>query len=249
MNGNDYFIGKEEKVITRKGNPKLLIIGVVLIIVAIGLFCILRELGDKLTGQTAVNCMYASLSVPPFPVLIGVVMCAISREEFEMKRTFLSDAEYDSLVDSLISKSASDPKEYLGLDESEVMEIEPIEFSGYLFHNADGYKQGKDGLFRSNLFEKATIFFTRNEVHMYKATANSISGKVNETTEVLFYNDIVSVSTDNEIEKLGSNSIEYLTFVLSSKGGNQFKVALLGTDNRQRSINAMRALIKEKKTQ
>lgn len=60
---------------------------------------------------------------------------------------------------------------------------------------------------------------------------------------------MVSVSTKNEIEKIGNNTVEYISFNLSSKDGDNISVALFGDDNCQRSINAMRAMIKEKKTQ
>lgn len=244
MNGLDYFDGKNEVVRVKETNTKLLLIGVGSIIVGFvlsGIFSAIARSArnSSFTGIGAALCLIG--------IIAGTVLIVISAGKSENQRRTLSDDSYDSLVKNLIDKRASNAKEYLGLDESEIMEIEPIELSGYIFSGAQRYKMGNDRLYRSNLFEKAIIFFTRNEVHMYKATVDSITGKTTENTEVLFYEDIVSVSTENENERFGNVSIDYLSFVLTSKGGKPFKVALLGTDNRQRSINAMRALIKEKK--
>ena len=244
MSGNDYFIGTTERVAVRKFSIVKALIGIGLIALP---FIIMKLLSLYSGSLSALSIASSIAPSSPVFIIVGVVLIIFSKPKYENKTTCITDRQYDSFVESEIDKLASNPKEYLGLDDSEVMEIEPIEFGGYKFLGADKYKKGKDGLYRSNLYEKATIYFTANEVHMYKAFFNSISGVVNETTEVLFYSDIVSVSTDNETEKIGDVSINYLRFVLTSTGGKQFSVALLGNDNRQRSINAMRALIKEKK--
>ncbi len=244
MSGNDYFIGTTERVAVRKGSIVKALIGIGIIALPFIIMALFPLYSGSLTGLSIASSL--AVSSPVF-MIVGVVLIIFSKPKYENKTTCITDRQYDSFVESEIDKLASNPKEYLGLDDSEVMEIDPIEFGGYKFSDAVKKKKGGDGLFRSNLYEKATIFFTRNEVHMYKAVYNSISKAINETTEVLFYSDIVSVSTDNESKSLGDESVDYLTFVLTSTGGKQFSVALLGNDNRQRSINAMRALIKEKK--
>ena len=150
----------------------------------------------------------------------------------------------------MLTKYGVNPREYVGLDSSEVEEIDPISFEGYKYISAEKIrKDPTDGLWRSNLYEKVTIFFTSNEVHIYKIFLNTITSKTTETTDVLFYDDIVSVSTKNETEKAGNDSIDYISFNLVSKGGNNMSVAINGNEDSQRSINAMRAMIKEKKTQ
>lgn len=166
------------------------------------------------------------------------------------KVEYLPGSEYDAIVAKMIEKLGSDAREYLGLDASEVDEIEPIAFEGYKFIGASHTRKDEaDELWRSDLYEKVIVFFTKNEIHLYKVFLNTLTEKITETTDVLFYDDVVSVSTKNEVEKIGNNSIEYISFNLVSKGGNNVSIALNGNDNRQRSINAMRAMIKEKKTQ
>lgn len=166
------------------------------------------------------------------------------------RNVYLSGTEYDNLVKQMIVNLGSDAREYLGLDASEVDEIEPISFEGYKFIGTEKTrKDPTDNIWRSDLYERVTIFFTQNEIHLYKVALNTLTSKITETTDVLFYDDVVSVSTKNEVEKIGYNTIDYISFNLVSKGGNNVSVALNVNDNRQRSINAMRAMIKEKKTQ
>ena len=244
MNGLDYFVGTSQKVRVREGNDKKFIIGIICLVLGIVGPVLSVVIGIVVKSVKVFEVCFV---LSPISLVFGIIYTINNSPKNIEQKICMSDSEYDSFVENLISNRASNPKEYLGLDDMEIMEIEPIEFSGYVYRGSERIKKGNDELYRSNLYEKATIFFTKNEVHMYKAIINSISGKVTETTEVLFYEDIVSVSTENEIEKYGNVTIEYISFVLSSRGGKSFKVALLGTDNRQRSINAMRALIKEKK--
>lgn len=161
----------------------------------------------------------------------------------------LKGVEYDQHVRQLVNNTRPNPREYLGLDSAEVDEIAPISFEGYKFTGATQVKKDEnDGLYRSDLYEKVTIFFTKDELHVYKVFVNTLTEKVTETTDVLFYEDVVSVSTKNESQTVLGNTIEYISFNLISRGGNNIDIALFGTEDRQRSINAMRAMIKEKKT-
>ena len=139
-------------------------------------------------------------------------------------------------------------REYLGIDQTEVEEIRPIMFEGYQFNGAKMFRQDyRDKIYRTDIYEKAVIFFTKNELHMYKVSLNAIEEKKTETTNVYFYEDIVSVSTEQEFYKHYNQNIEYMSFKLTTRGGNAASVALKGNNDIQRSVNAMRAMIKEKK--
>ena len=186
---------------------------------------------------------------------LGMITCFILSMCFwdstKEQNVYLSGSSYDALVKNKISSLGSNPREYVGLDSSEVEEIAPIVVEGYKFNGASKIrKDNKDALWRSDLYERAIIFFTLNEVHIYKAILNTLTEKITETTDVLFYEDIVSVSTKNEVFRTNNgNTIEYITFNLVSKGGNSMNIAIDNNKNVHNSINAMRAMIKEKKTQ
>ena len=236
----DYFEGKEIK------NESTYNIGMILMILGIigtvifGIWTI-AIYNDKDPSYFPLICLFISIPAG----IVGLIIAACSKT-----RKYPSGSEYDLVVKELIKKQGTNARECVGLDSSEVDEIDPVSFEGYKFIGAGKTKKdSQDSLWRSDLYEKVTIFFTNSEIHIYKAFLNTITSKVTETTDVLFYDDVVSVSTKNEIEKIGNDSIEYISFNLITKGGNNMSVALNGNEDIQRSVNAMRAMIKEKKTQ
>jgi hypothetical protein len=135
----------------------------------------------------------------------------------------------------------------LGIDEDEVKEAKPIYIDGYEFEKATKTKLGKDGLWRSNLYKVIAIYFSANEVHCYTYKVDTLISKQSESTDVYFYNDIVSISTSTDTSNINNVNREYESFVLVTKGGTKLKVAIRNKDEAQRSINAMRSLLRTKK--
>ncbi|MDE7280720.1 MAG: hypothetical protein K2N36_03140, partial [Ruminiclostridium sp.] len=79
---------------------------------------------------------------------------------------------------------------------------------------------------------------------------DTIMDQKTESTDVYFYRDVISVSTASEsVSAFGMNNIkrEYLKIVTT--GGTSVSFSLRDDDGEkvQRSINAMRALLREKK--
>ena len=167
---------------------------------------------------------------------------------------FMTDAQYDSVVRNEIDIQTL--KDYVlekfAIDESEVNEVAPIVLRGYVFDGADKIKQGKDGKWRSNIYKLVMLLFSRNEMFTYeiklKTTANEELG---EGTGTYFYRDIVSVSTASKNEKVKIGKKEKIisseVFTLTTKGGTTITVNLEETRQYQESVNAMRALLREKK--
>ena len=186
-------------------------------------------------------------------ILIGIaVLCLV----YFALTDKMSDGEYDSAVaecsDSLIRSRAFSK---LGVDESEVNEIAPIFLSGYDFDGTDKIKvkKGNDNLWRSNIYKTIALFFSRNELHCYTikflTTENYI---LSEETDVYFYQDIVSASTasvNNKITVKGQKiTINAEVFRLTTKGGTSITVNIVDSRRAQESVNAMRALLREKKS-
>ena len=159
----------------------------------------------------------------------------------------VSDEQYDDSVGSMLSNIQAKAMEKLGIDEDEVKEIAPISFGGYKFQDAHKVKKGDDGLYRSNIYESVVLFFSKNEVHCYVYDFNTIYKKQTEATSVYFYNDIVSVSTASDSVQVQNINIDYECFKLITTGGTALTVSLRNINDAQRSINAMRSLIKSKK--
>ena len=162
-----------------------------------------------------------------------------------------SDEEIDAAVVSHLSEMKARALKKLGVDEDEVSEIAPISFDGYVYNNAQ-IKLGKDGKYRSNKYQAVMFFFSGNEVHCYTYDFSITEMGQRESTDVYFYKDIVSVSTQTSgteysVGKGKSSQFDYEYFKLTTTGGTSISCSVRNIDDAQRSINGMRSLIKSKK--
>lgn len=183
-------------------------------------------------------------------VMIGIVFLVVAIWfVFEKKVT---DTEYDAAVQLYLFDIKQIALEKLGIDEDEVKEVTPIVFGGYNFDKGTISKLGKDKIWRTNKYEVVCLFFSKNEVHCYSYeffTTNEKDRKYRENTEVYFYTDIVSVSTSLTTTKLENGvSVEHEFFKLTTKGGTALEVSLTDVEGAKNSINAMRHLLREKKS-
>ncbi len=162
-----------------------------------------------------------------------------------------TDADIDAAVSSQLKNMKARALKKLGVDEDEVSEIAPISFDGYVFNKAL-VKQGKDGLYRSSKYQAVMFLFSDNEVHCYTYDFSIVDSTQKESTDVYFYKDIVSVSTQTEGTEYSvgngkSSQFDYEYFKLTTAGGTSVSCAVRNIDDAQRSINGMRSLIKNKK--
>lgn len=174
--------------------------------------------------------------------IVGAVFMIIGK-----KKKAVTDAEYDASVNAQLAGLQEKALQKLGIDEDEVKEIAPITFGGYKFSGIDRIKLGADNLWRTNKYEHAILFFSENEVHCYSYFFDTTKAQFTESTEVYFYKDIVSASTASESATALNNNINYEVFKLTTKGGTSLTVSLFDTGEAQRSINAMRSLLRSKK--
>lgn len=121
-----YFEAIEEKA--DKGRVKKGLITIVISIVVLALAVVL--------GDYAIAVILAIGSM--ISLLVGLIMCTYT------KKIFLTGKEYDELVANMINELSSDVKEYLGIDDSEVEEIEPISFEGYRYIGSEKIKKDSD---------------------------------------------------------------------------------------------------------
>lgn len=162
-----------------------------------------------------------------------------------------TDEEIDAAVTSQLKDMKTRALRKLGVDEDEVSEIAPITFDGYVYNKAL-IKQGKDGKYRSSKYQAVMFFFSSNEVHCFTYDFSIVESSQKESTDVYFYKDIVSVSTQTEgteysVGKGKSSQFDYEYFKLTTTGGTSISCAVRNIDDAQRSINGMRSLIKNKK--
>lgn len=167
---------------------------------------------------------------------------------FEAQKEEISDRQYDELVLKFMDKNfILTAYSKLGIDADEVNAAAPLFIDGYVFKGNVNIKKGKDEMWRSSKFRRIGIFFSENEVHVFTKTIKTTRNQAEEKTDVYFYDDIVSISTSTEKERKGNAVIEYESFILMTKAGTSLSVSIMNRDNAQRSINAMRSLLRMKK--
>ncbi len=172
----------------------------------------------------------------------------------------ISDQVYDSLVSSYLTKNDFKQKALakIGLDESEMKEIEPVTFEGYLFEGKNSHyaKRGDDGLWRSSAYEISWLFFSSTQVYLYQYTFNLDEDGKKEITEEYFYKDITNFSTSSDTvetpywdpkkKKMLLENVDSNRFALTVPG-DRFYCAMQQNDYTERAIQAMKAKLREKK--
>jgi hypothetical protein len=189
----------------------------------------------------------------------------------------ITDEEYDQLVQKKVESMGFKQRalDKIGLDESQVNEIEPVHFENFYGvglnreSNQDRYwpkylwvKKGIDGKVRTNAYQVSWLFFSDQQVYVYQYTLNLNEDGKNERTEEYFYKDITNFSTTSEsaeqeqiTEKKGCAgggiSVERKTldtdrFALIVPG-DRFFCELVKNDYSESRIQAMKAKLREKK--
>lgn len=172
----------------------------------------------------------------------------------------MNDAQYDELVKTTISKQDFKKKalEKIGLDESELKEIEPVHFEGWAYGNNISYaKRGKDGNWRSSAYQISWLFFSSTQVYLYQNTIHFDKDDKKIATEEYFYKDITNFSTstdtvetpywDPKQKKSLLENIDSNRFALTVPG-DKFYCSLEQNDYTERAIQAMKAKLREKKS-
>lgn len=172
----------------------------------------------------------------------------------------MNDAQYDELVKTTISKQDFKKKalEKIGLDESELKEIDPVHFEGWAYGNNISYaKRGKDGNWRSSAYQISWLFFSSTQVYLYQNTIHLDKDDKKVATEEYFYKDITNFSTstdtvetpywDPKQKKSLLENIDSNRFALTVPG-DKFYCSLEQNDYTERAIQAMKAKLREKKS-
>ncbi len=175
----------------------------------------------------------------------------------------MPDEEYEAAV--MAKARSMDFKQKalnkLGVDESQVNEIEPVHFEGYYFDNQKTYaKQGRDRKWRSSAYQISWIFFSDIQVYVYQYTFNMDQEGKKESTEEYFYKDITNFSTSSDtVEKEVLDKISCsgeATYSRENVDTNRFTLVVPGdkfycsmeqSDYTEKAIQGMKAKLREKK--
>lgn len=175
----------------------------------------------------------------------------------------ISDQDYESMLRAKLNSIDVKQKALnkIGVDESQVNEIEPVHFEGYLFDDKKAYARlGKDHIWRSSAYQISWIFFSDTQVYVYQYTFNMDEDGKKESTEEYFYRDITNFSTASDsVEKEVVDKVSCsgkTTYIRKSVDTNRFALVVPGdkfycsmeqTDYTERAIQGMKAKLREKK--
>lgn len=176
----------------------------------------------------------------------------------------ISDEEYQQLVQSRYASVNFKQKalDKIGLDESQVNEIPPQEFKGWLKEGNVMRKRGKDNIVRSSAFQVSWVFFSDDQLYVYQYTFNMNDDGNKETTEEYFYKDVTNFSTSSSnkeeesweagkgcLSKVptlvrGNVNIEAFSIIVP---GDRFICAMTDISEAEDKIKAMKNKLREKK--
>jgi len=175
----------------------------------------------------------------------------------------LKDEDYDAMVKDRVKSMNFKQKALskIGLDESQVSEIEPVHFEGYWFDEKKTLALwGKDKLWRSSAYQVTWIFFSSSQIYVYQYTLNMDEDGKKESTEEYFYKDITNFSTTSDtVEKLVLDKVSCkgdATYTRKNVDANRFAIVVPGdkflcsmdqNDYTERAIQGMKAKLREKK--
>ncbi len=170
----------------------------------------------------------------------------------------MSDSEYDAMVREALNKFDFKKRalDKIGLDESELQEIAPVTFEGYDFGKS-WCCLGADNLWRSSCYQVSWLFFSATQVYMYQYTLNMDCDEKKERTDEYFYKDITNFSSVTETEEVNDKydakkkiwtkrNVDSTKFAVVVPGDKLF-CAMTQSDEAERSINGMKAKLREKK--
>ena len=180
--------------------------------------------------------------------------------------TVMKDKDFDKLLYDAVSSIDMKGKALakLGLDPTQVGDVNPIYLDGYYFNPIEVekgnilLKMGRDDLTRCSSYELTCLLFGREQLYAYSYKFSMINLEVLEEASEFFYSDIDSVEVETKVkEKLltgkgctGSLNWRYETNTFLtlkvSVPGNSF-ICSVRPENEQ-SLMGLKHLIRDRKS-
>jgi len=211
---------------------------------------------DKKIVDDVTTGMVIGYNVATLCGFIGLVIGLIllhKATSFNKTVISISDQEIDQIcMEHLLSLKSMAIKKH-GIDEEQIKESDPIQFDGYYFKPLGAkppvIKRGNDGRIRSSNYNAIIMMFSSEQVYCYEYRFSLLKDEKQVSTDEYFYNDIVSVSTKTDIVTYGKSSINTENFSLTTSGGTTIGATIFDIERAEKSINAMKNLLRIKKQQ
>ncbi len=166
--------------------------------------------------------------------------------------TALSDSEYDSAAAKHLDSDALEDYalEQFGLSESD--EITPITLAGYDFGDADMFRKGDDGKWRSNVCKIIVMFIAHGRFHAYTVRFKTTEEVyMSETADTYSCSDIVPVSAASSRENVMAGNkkltVDSDVFRIAVKSGESISVNVTDQAYAEEAARVISELLGEKK--
>jgi hypothetical protein len=181
-----------------------------------------------------------------------------------------SDAQVDEWFKEDITEITEKALERVGLDESQLVRA-PIPVTGPILWETNGvpsddllWKKGEDGIIRFAVNRVTIVFLSKIVLAAYACDFNFLKDvTLNETTKEYHYNDIVSVSTQEDSTSYtlptGVSLVHSQAFRLSVASGESIKVTIsagklseitggkIPTTSAEKAVQVIRTILRGKK--
>jgi hypothetical protein len=187
------------------------------------------------------------------------------------KRSKMKIDEYEKMIvdrcNSLDIKQRA--LQRIGLDESEISEINPISLHSYVYTLSQ--IKSRDILLKivkntavTSKYEVAWLFFSKDQIYAYTIEFDMISDEIVEDVHEFFYTDITCFETVNHLVEdirfdlkgclrtkgclnaTVKNNYVVDTFVITVPG-KEYTVSMRNSGNQFQSVQAAKAMLREKK--
>lgn len=248
---------------------------IVTILIGIGMLVFEKQIVATLFGPGALfhgdsRVMFLGLIAIGIGIAwIGFILFLNSNSRNEAKRynanrTIVEDKEIDNAIQTYVEANLKSMalKKLGGLDEDLFREIDPIHFGGYYYKSIPtsdsryplDIKRGKDGSWRASNYNAVMFFFSADQVYCYQLRFSLLEDNTKqETTDEIFYKDIVSVSTVTDAVEFGEKDskqpVGYENFKLTTSGGTSIEATIFNMGKVEHSIQGMKNLVRNKKQQ
>lgn len=176
-------------------------------------------------------------------IILAIIFFALG---FAGRTSKVTDAQYDELIATIKVNTLENALEKLGINQEQLIDIEPITRSGYGRDNCKS-RTGLDGRVRTNKYLVTYLIFSQKQVYYYSCVTITTFNSVVDNTHTCMYKDIVSVITDTDADSSNENARARMYLRLVTCGGSSIKLPISNTAKIQQDIAQLRTIISNSK--
>ena len=178
----------------------------------------------------------------------------------------MSIAEYTAMVQGRLNSMnlRAMAMEKLGIDESQISDVEPIFLYNFVYDSSDKelYWKFENGVVVTSKYTVTWIFFSTTQMYTYTYVFDMTSDSTTEYMKEFFLQDITSFETESAlVEKIDINgvagcfkssetikknnyTVDWFRVIVP---GNQFSIVMRNAGDQANSVQAAKALLRDRK--